>query len=78
MTSPQERQREINRLSLLCELDRTRVRLHVERARQAPAVSSVIPPVVADVLDIAKFIPGRWGRWARRLSFTTRILRSLG
>lgn len=76
MNNPAERQREIDRLSLLCELDRARVRLLVGRARQPR--SPLIPPMVGDMLDLAKLIPGRWGRWARRLSFTTRILRSLG
>jgi hypothetical protein len=76
MTTPAERQHEIDRLSLLCELDRARVRLHVRRVRHA--TPAAIPPVIGDILDIARLLPGRWGRWARRLSFATRLLQSVG
>lgn len=70
-----EQQRE--RLVLLCALDRAHLRLRLARAAQA-AESPLAPmPLVRDILQVTRMLPGAPGRWSRRFSFFGSLLQGL-
>ncbi len=64
------------RLAVLCALDRVELRLALKPPHPPGPV-----PVVAGVkraLDVASVLPGRLGRWSRRLSTGLRFARKVG
>ncbi len=70
-----EQQRE--RLVLLCALDRAHLRLRLAHAAQA-AESPLAPlPLVRDILQVTRLLPGAPGRWSRRFSLLGDLLQTL-
>ena len=61
------------RLALLCALDRARLRLAVLPPKRAPSAAKA--GALNLLLDLARWLPGRPGTWARRASFASDLFR---
>ena len=65
------------RLVLLCRLDRANISLLLRQASLATHPRRVLPDVVQDLLQTARFFPGIIGRWAGHAAAIERFLRPL-